>query len=145
MSPKEINWDAELAKVDKVMGSGGASGAPAPVTPRPSAPAPVASRRAIMATWLRLVLALLVGIGMTQWPYLHGCGIPLFLYMGAVLTVIVASLWSLVSSWRSRSTLAHGLSVVLLIWGLGLGAREVLPRVGYAKAAATWLCAQPKP
>src|SRR5437879_5306353 len=120
-----------MAKVDKAMGgSGGAPvPAPAPVAPRDrsAVAAPQASKRAIVATWVRLVLALGLGIAMTQWPYLHGCGIPLFLYLGAVITVVVASVWSLISSWRSRSTYAHGLSVVLLIWGLGLGARELLP------------------
>ena len=148
MTPKEINWDAELAKVDKAMGAGGASPAPAPApAPRGSAPAPTprAGQRAIAATWFRLILALGLGIGMTQWPYLHGCGIPLFLYVGAVITVVVASVWSLISSWRSRSAIAHGVSVVLLIWGLALGAREALPRVGYAKQAATWMCVQPAP
>jgi len=146
MTPKEINWDAELAKVDKAMGAGSPAPAPAPV-PRGQAPAPSprASQGAIAGTWVRLILALVLGLAMTEWPYLHGCGIPLFLYIGAVLTVLVASVWSLVSSWRTRSTYAHGLSVVLMIWGLALGAREVLPRIGYARVAATWMCAQPVP
>jgi hypothetical protein len=148
VSPKEINWDAELAKVDKAMGGSAAGGAPVPA-PAPKgkspAPTPQASRRAVFATWLRLGLALGLGLAMTQWPYLHGCGIPLFLYIGAVITVVVASVWSLISSWRTRSTYAHGTSVVLLIWGLALGAREVLPRIGYAKDASTWMCAQPQP
>jgi hypothetical protein len=36
--------------------------------------------------------------------------------------------------------LAHLLSQLLVIWGLVLAAAVVLPRVGYAKDAATWLC-----
>src|SRR2546430_15063112 len=27
-----------------------------------------------LGTWARVVLGLLIGIGMTQWPYTHGCG-----------------------------------------------------------------------
>ncbi|HEY2824534.1 MAG TPA: hypothetical protein VGI83_03220 [Gemmatimonadales bacterium] len=148
MTPKEINWDAELAKVDKVMGAGGGANAPAPVpAPRGGspAPAPKASQRAVVATWTRLILALVLGLAMTQWPYLHGCGIPLFLYLGAVVTVIVASMWSLISSWRTRSVRAHTISVILLFWGAALAAREVLPRIGYAKQASTWMCTQPAP
>jgi hypothetical protein len=48
--------------------------------------------------------------------------------------------WSSISSWRARLGLAHILSQGLIIWGLVLAAREVLPRVGYAKASASWLC-----
>src|SRR5256886_12484119 len=28
-----------------------------------------------LGTWARVVLGLLIGIGMTQWPYTHGCGL----------------------------------------------------------------------
>jgi hypothetical protein len=144
VTPKD--WDAELAKVDKAMGAGAPAPAPAPAPPThraAAAPPAVATRRAVFATWVRLGLALCLGLGMTQWPYLHGCGIPLFLYLGAVLTVVVASTWSLISSWRTRSVRAHTISVVLLFWGSALAAREVLPRVGYAKQAANWMCLQP--
>jgi hypothetical protein len=54
--------------------------------------------------------------------------------------VIAASLWSLVSSWRTRSEFAHFLSIGLLFWGAVLAAREVLPRVGYARETSAWLC-----
>ena len=148
MTPKEHNWDAELAKVDRAMGAGAPAPAPAPAPPTHRADAalpPAATRRAVFATWVRLGLALGLGLAMTQWPYLHGCDIPLFAYMGAVITVIVASLWSLISSWRTRSVRAHTISVVLLFWGSALAAREVLPRIGYAKQAANWMCAQPAP
>jgi hypothetical protein len=77
---------------------------------------------------------------MTQWPYTHGCGLPLYGYLAAVGGVIVASFWSMISSWMSRSALAHALSVVLLFWGIGLAGREILPRIGYAKETANWEC-----
>ena len=147
------DWDRELAEIDKLIAAGGAAapaapvaakgkggGAPAPA-PRPGGPPP--QRRARIFTWTRLVLALTLGVAMTQWPYTHGCGVPLFAYLAAVAGVIVASIWSTVSSWRTRSSFAHFLSIGLLFWGASLAAREVLPRVGYAKEASTWLCAAP--
>jgi hypothetical protein len=140
------DWDKELAKVDKAMAREGNPRLPPQSRPlvAPAAPAvPAVTRRAGFYTWLRLSLALVLGIGMTQWPYLHGCGFSLFAYMGGVVTVMVASCWSMISSWRSRSVVAHFLSVGLLFWGSALGARELLPRMGYARQSANWFCAQP--
>ena len=151
------DWDKELAEIDKLIAAGPA---PAPaqeqagrqsrqVAKAPSSSQPQAAsgggrlanlRYSSTFTWIRLILALGLGIGMTQWPYTHGCGMPLYGYMAAVGGVIVASFWSMVSSWKSRSGLAHALSIVLLFWGFGLAAREVLPRIGYAKQVATWEC-----
>ncbi len=148
------DWDKELAQIDKLMAAGGGQASP-PAAPAPAGQASVASRRresapppaaaapgrgAVVFTWVRLLLGLAVGIGITQWPYERGCGVLLFGYLAAVGGVIVAGLWSAVSSWRTRSSLAHILSVALVFWGGVLGAREVLPRVGYARARATWLC-----
>src|SRR3954471_7889411 len=108
------DWDKELAKVDQVMAREGAVPGPAA---RPAAPAPVSSSplspRAGVFTWMRLSLALVLGVGMTQWPYAHGCGLPLVAYMGGATAVMVASVWSMVSSWRSRSAVAHVLGIVL--------------------------------
>ena len=149
------DWDKELAQIDKLIATGGAAGAGAgaqvPAAPPSAAAAPRAARapaaapagpgrRAAFFTWLRLLLGLALGVGITQWPYMRGCGVPLFGYLVAVAGVAVAGLWSAVSSWRSRSALAHTLSVALFCWGGVLAAREVLPRVGYAKTTANWFC-----
>jgi hypothetical protein len=139
------DWDKELAKVDQAM----AKEATSPVAGRPAGAAvgtsapPSQSGRGGVYTWLRLSLALVLGVAMTQWPYTRGCGVPLFAYLGAATTLIAASIWSMISSWRSRSTVAHFVSIALLFWGFALSAREVLPRVGYAKQSANWMCAQP--
>ena len=90
-----------------------------------------------------IVLGLALGAGMTQWPYTHGCGVPLFAYLGGVGAVLVAATWSTVSSWRTRSAVAHFLSLALFVWGGFLAAREVLPRIGYAKQTAGWTCRTP--
>ena len=138
------DWDKELAKVDRMIAAGGDAPAPSPAgaaATRPAVPRP--RGRDIFFTWVRLSLALVLGIGMTQWPYLHGCGFPLLAYMGGVVTVIVASVWSMISSWRSRSVAAHFISIGLLLWGSALALREALPRMGYARQSANWFCSQP--
>jgi len=148
------DWDKELAQIDKLIAAGAGAGAQTPAAPAaPGAPAaPRAARapavqegapgrRGVLFTWLRLLLGLALGVAITQWPYMRGCGIPLFGYLVAVAGVIVAGLWSAVSSWRSRSSLAHILSISLFCWGGFLAAREVLPRVGYARTTAHWFCA----
>ncbi|HXY69671.1 MAG TPA: hypothetical protein VEH62_09485 [Gemmatimonadales bacterium] len=147
---KARDWDKELAQIDKLIASGAGqasppaaapAGAPAPAPRGAASPAPAGPRpRAVVFTWLRLLLGLAVGVGITQWPYARGCGVLLFGYLGAVAGVIVAGLWSTISSWRTRSGFAHVLSLALVCWGAVLGARELLPRVGYARARATWLC-----
>lgn len=161
MSPKDgpRDWDKELADIDKLIDAGPA---PAAAPPKKGGPPPRApsgsgggggasaggSRMAAMRytalfTWIRLILALGLGLGMTQWPYTHGCGLPLYGYLAAVGAVILASSWSLVSSWHSRSGFAHFLSIALMFWGGALAAREVLPRVGYARESAGWECRAP--
>ncbi len=148
------DWDKELAQIDKLIAAGGAAGAGAQTPAAPAsggaaaprtarAPAAIGAapgRRSVLFTWLRLLLGLALGVAITQWPYVRGCGIPLFGYLVAVAGVIVAGMWSAVSSWRSRSALAHTLSFALFCWGGVLAAREVLPRIGYAKTTAHWFC-----
>jgi hypothetical protein len=146
---QERDWDRELAEVDRLLNQlpthreeKAAAAAAARRTPAgQGGQAPVAtSSRQWIGTWARVGLGLLIGIGMTQWPYTHGCGFKLFVYLGGVTTVIVAGVWSSLSSWKRRLGVAHLLSQGLVIWGLVLAAREILPRVGYAKEAATWFC-----
>ncbi len=148
------DWDKELADIDKLIAAGAGS-APAPPATGPgkaraAAPpgggvAAFRARHAVLFTWLRLGLGLTLGAGMTQWPYTQGCGLPLYGYLAGVGAVVVAACWSTVSSWRTRSGFAHTLSVGLLLWGVTLAAREILPRVGYAKQTASWTCAAPAP
>ena len=153
---KEHDWDKEMAEVDRLLkklpnadptlgrggeptvrrpavGGGGSGGTPA-LDAR-------ASGREVLGTWARVLLGMLVGVGVAPgiWPYTHGCGLRLIFYLAGVTTVIGAGLWSSVSSWRRRLGLAHVIAQVLIVWGILLLTREVLPRVG-AKAQAVWLC-----
>jgi len=150
---QEHDWDKEMAEVDRLLKKlpyadpklGAGSSPTAKQAGVPAAPEGGSGGREWLGTWVRVILGLLVGIGMTQWPYTHGCGLRLIFYLVGVFAVLAAGLWSSLSSWRGRRGLAHVLSQGLIIWGLVLAAREVLPRVGYAKARASWLCPDVQP
>jgi hypothetical protein len=155
---KPRDWDKELAEVDKLLaklphadptlgkgklsppGQPGAKGQPHTFVTHPPTTGPVASPTGV---WIRVGLALLIGLGMTQWPYSHVCGLKMMFYLIGSTTVLAAGIWGAVSSWRRRMGLAHVLSLVSIVWGLVLVAGVVLPRVGYAKDAATWFCPEP--
>jgi hypothetical protein len=147
---KDRNWDQEMQEVDRLLGKlpeadpslvGGHAPTlkkPVPAGTATSAPGPTGF--AWLGAWARVGVGLLVGVGMTQWPNAHECGLKLLFYAVGVGAVVAAGLWSSVASWKRRLAVAHVLSLLLIIWGLTLAAREVLPRVGYARAPAEWLC-----
>lgn len=153
------DWDKELAKIDKQLESisdealfptkqvavtppaRGSKGA-APAAREPNAVAQQTTK-----TWgafLRLALAVALGIGMLFWPYASRCGVGLYGYLGAVAAVIVGGVWSAVWTWRHRTAAAHVLSLLIILWGIVLGSQEILPRIGYAKPSpvhpANWAC-----
>ncbi len=142
MSDKD--WAKEMEKIDKQL----ESVADDQIFPdKPAAPPADASRiateRTAVTSWpalLRLGLAVALGVGILFWPYANRCGIGLAGYLFAVIAVVAGGVWSAVWTWRHRAASAHVLSVLLIVWGLMLGATEVLPRVGYAKAALPWTC-----
>lgn len=146
------DWDAELRKIDKQLESMSDSAlipAPAQSAP-PAAKAAVAAERATTRTWpalVRLALATALAVGILFWPYPSRCGAGLAGYLVAVAAVTVGGLWSSVWTWRHRTTRAHVLSLLLVIWGLVLGAMEILPRAGYARPDAArpvgWMCTVP--
>lgn len=150
--PGPRDWDRELAAIDKIIattppakltpGEAPAPPTSAPVAPRaePRAMSAPSSKRDWFSTWFRVGLGALLGVAMTQWPYFHACGTGLFLYLGAVGVVGLSGLWGAASSWRRRLGLAHLVSLLVLGWGLVLAAAVVLPRTGYAKRAAVWVC-----
>ncbi|MFN8652666.1 MAG: hypothetical protein U0133_12220 [Gemmatimonadales bacterium] len=144
---EQRDWDKELAEIDKVIAKGGSAPPPAQAGGGPAAlpagrPAPAAGggKLAVFTTWLRVALGIALAVGITQWPYPSACGLNLMVYLGAIGVVIVAGLWSSISSWRRRLGLAHTLSLLVLLWGLVLAAREVLPRTGYARQVRGWSC-----
>ena len=45
-----------------------------------------------------------------------------------------------VTDWYRRLGWAHTLSLMVALWGIFLAGREILPRIGYAKHIAYWVC-----
>jgi hypothetical protein len=154
------DWDKEMAKIDKQLGSlsdeqlsslsganvpAKAAGAPTAKPGRAGPPGGAGERgTSSWAVYARLMLSVALGLGMLVWPYPSRCGPGLFAYLGAVAVVITSGVWSSVWTWRHRASRAHALSLLLILWGLVLGSLEVLPRVGYAKPdlnhPSTWSC-----
>jgi len=145
---KERDWDKEMAEVDRLLKKLPAAD---PTLGRPSGGERTVRKPAAVpgggwssggvGTWAKVALGVLVGIGIAPgvWPYSHGCGLRLIFYLLGVITVIAAGLWASVSSWKRRLGFAHVVSQILIVWGILLMTREVLPRVG-EKVAALWLC-----
>ena len=142
------NWDKELAKIDKQLESMSDEA----LLPAKNAPTPAARAQAeevqksttTFGVMARLLLATALGVGMFFWPYSARCGGGLFGYLAAVGVLMGAGVWSAVWTWRHRSSRAHLLSLLLVLWGGTLAAIEILPRIGYAIPTeahpAAWLC-----
>jgi len=168
------NWEAELAKIDKQLASVSdeqlLAEKNAPAVPKggvtrstvmdarmgtqgatsvrgATAALPVASASAPGGTWrswLKVSIAVAAAAGLMFWPWPARCGLPLIGFTAATGGVALLGLWSAVGTWRHRLGLAHVASLLVTLWGLALGAREVLPRVGYAvptlERAGQWSC-----
>lgn len=158
---KERDWDREMREVDKLLAKLPEAdpmlgrGVPTvPVSPRTAVggvagagmsglqPTGPARGRAWLTTWIRVGLGLALGVGMLAWPYAYSCGFKLVFYLMGATTVTVAGIWGALSSWRRRLGWAHALSIVLIIWGLGLAGRQVLPRI-YGKQPIPFFCPKP--
>ena len=61
--------------------------------------------------------------------------------------VVLSGLWLVVWSWHGRMVRTHIVAVTMVLWGLGLLAAQILPRVGYARVDPAnppgWLCSAP--
>lgn len=146
MADKVRDWDKELAKIDRLMAAKGAAEADPPAkrepAPQPAAPAalPAAGRTHRLGVWGRVLLGVVLGAAVTQWPNDHACGVPLALYLGSVAVVLLAGGWGAVTAWQRRLAAPHIAALGLIGWGFALAAAEILPRIGYATEAASWLC-----
>ena len=157
MTEPPRDWDKELADIDRVIQKHGAApssgppalppaATPAPTARAPSAAGPMLARGSIAMTWFWVALAVLLAAALPLWPYGKGCGLQLFFYLGAATLALLAGAAGAVNSWRSRRGLAHVISLVVVVFAGVMGAREVLPRTGYAAEAQAWLCpASPEP
>jgi hypothetical protein len=153
------DWDKEMAKIDKQLAelpedrvavtppaSGrGSSPGPAGGTRAPAGPlAKPTGRLSRVMLWTRVLVALALVVVAMFWPYPAICGSGLANYLGVVTLGVLAGTWSAVGTWKHRAGRLHILSLVVVLCGLVLGAREVLPRAGIgiptAERPATWGC-----
>ncbi len=162
------DWDKELAKIDKQLASISddellktaqpvalARGAPARAlpagAPKSGAPQAAALPAAMVPgagkpwlSWAKVLVAVGAAAGLMFWPWPARCGAPLIGFTAATGGVALLGLWSALGTWRHRLGLAHVASLLVTAWGLALGAREVLPRVGYAvpsvERPGQWSC-----
>ena len=149
MADQRRDWDKEMAAIDQVIAKGGyvapSGGAPAAAPavgsiPSAAAPAPALGRRAWLGTWLRTLLGVALAVGLNTWPWSHLCGLRLYWYLADIGLLALTGIWVMLVSWRRRSGLSHLLGLLMLAYAVWLGASEILPRVGYARVAATWSC-----
>ena len=159
MTDQPRDWDKELADIDRVIEkeavapAGQRGGTPA-LPPAPGAPsaraqaplAPATLKRSVAMTWFWVLLAVVLAVGLPLWPYGKECGLQLFFYLGAAMLALLAGAAGAVSSWATQRGLAHTISLLVLMWAGIMGAREILPRSGYAARSKAWLCpATPEP
>ena len=90
--------------------------------------------------WGKVLLVSTLGIALPFWPYAYGCGPGLVSYFAALGVLLVTAGWALFAAWRQRTAWAYAVGLALLVWGIGLGLTQVLPRAGYARATAYWSC-----
>jgi hypothetical protein len=93
-----------------------------------------------LAAWLRVIAGIILALAMTQWPYSHDCGFGLGLYLIAATGVLAAGAWAALYTWRASLGIPHLIALGVSVWGLTLAGLQVLPRVGYARAEASWTC-----
>jgi len=120
---------------------------PATAGRRIGTPADVPGRRSMrtqVALLLRLAFGAAVVAALIYWPYPARCGLGLSYYLALVSVLGLAGLATSVAAWRHRAPFVHALGVVMIAGAGVLGAREVLPKVGYAfptvEHPASWSC-----
>lgn len=99
-----------------------------------------AERNERLGVWARLTVVAILGAAILWWPYGRSCGFGLALYMAATTMVIVGGLWVVGCTWTCRMARTHAAAMLVALWGAGLMAAEILPRIGYAYTTATWFC-----
>jgi hypothetical protein len=165
------DWDKELAEIDRRLSSipdEPPEQRPAPAAPpagRGSVPVPPPSSvagaparrlgnpadamgrrswKTQAALLLRLAFGAAVVAALIYWPYPARCGVGLGYYLALVGVLALAGVATSVASWRHRAPFVHLLGLVMLAAAGVLGARELLPKVGYALPSvehpASWSC-----
>lgn len=143
MTEEPRNWDKELANIDKAIAKQPA-GASVPVGGAGNQPGS-AQKRFVALTWFWTALALILALALPLWPNDKSCGLPLVFYVGAAAIALLMGVLGALASWSYRRGLAHLLSLLAIVWAGVMAAREILPRVGYAKHDLHWTCPEESP
>ncbi len=143
MTEQPRNWDKELANIDKVIGR---QPAPAAAPPPGAGKAPTPGQRRFVAlTWFWTGLAIVLAVALPLWPNDKSCGLRLVFYLGAAAIALLMGVLGALASWSYRRGLALVLSLLAILWAGVMGAREILPRVGYARQELHWSCPEEPP
>lgn len=139
----EVDWKSKLREIEREYD--GLPPEPSPSAQRVKKMAEQAAKDRVSRRWVlvRVVLVLALSAGIVFWPYEAACGLGLSGYLAAIATVALGGIWIAVLSWHHRMPATHAVSMLVLIWGLAILARETLPRIGYARpdaARAAWRC-----
>ena len=142
-----IDWNSELKKIEREFDGLPPDGS----TPEGRERRAIERREkerveqhtAAIAAWVKLLLVAALAAGLHWWPYSRSCGTGLYAFLGAEAVVVIGGLWAAAATWRARMPRTHVLAMAAMLWGVGLLALEILPRIGYAKAdpgRVNWHC-----
>ena len=93
-----------------------------------------------LSVWARLAVVAILGVALLYWPYARSCGFGLAGYMAATTMVVVGGVWVVACTWIVRMPRTHVIAMIVVLWGIALITAQVLPRVGYARSPAEWVC-----
>jgi len=141
MTEQPRDWDKELADIDRAIARQPAQRGEA-VVPGTTAPS---RRRVVALAWFWTSIAVLLAVALAVWPYDRNCGIRLIFFLGAALLALLMGLFGAFAGWAHRQGAALLLSLLAILFSGIMGAREILPRTGYAKEARPWTCPPPPP
>ena len=144
----EINWAVELRKIEREF-----DGLPPEPTPAEKRQQREVERRerqredataASFGVYFRLTLVLSLAVSLACWPFDITCGTMLSGYMAAIVLLVVTGIWTAMATFTYQMPRRHLAALAIVVWGLLLGAIQVLPRIGYATPApgrgTTWEC-----
>jgi hypothetical protein len=137
MTEQPRDWDKELADIDRAIAR--QPGNP-PTAPMPGTVATTPKRRFVALAWVWTLLSVLLAVAILVWPYDKSCGIRLIFFLGATVLALLAGVVGAFTSWAHRQGLAMLLSLLVILFAGIMGAREVLPRAGYARETLEWTC-----
>jgi hypothetical protein len=139
----QIDWKSKLREIEREYD--GLPPEPSPSAQRAKKMAEQAAKDRVSRRWVlvRLTLVLALSVAILFWPYQAQCGVQLGGFLAASGIVILGGLWIAVLSWHHRMPETHAISMLVVLWGVAVLARETLPRVGYARpdaARTVWRC-----